>query len=473
MTRSIAMAMLFALCLVVQAGAEVITPSTRDGFISALNSAVPGDQILLHPGTYAGGIFAANVEGVTIGSLDPDNPAVIQGGTNAMQLSDAVDVTIQDLIIEHSDVNGLNLDDGGSFETPARNITLRNLIVRNIGSTGNHDGIKLSGVTGFHVQNVHVDTWGTGGSAIDMVGSHNGVIENSLFTHDTISNGGTAVRPKGGSKNITIRANRIELNNNQGRAIQFGGSTDAEFFRFIDGDSGYEADSMVAEGNVVVGGSSAFSWSVIDGGDVHHNAMVRPDDWVLRILNENPSVGGTLNGRFFDNVVVFGDALRTHVNDGPDTEPGTFEFADNTWYNADTPGESTPSLPSAETGGVVGVDPGLDIGSPIVWEFDWGVWIVNANSEAGSAEVDVPAGHTLSRATPVDGDAMFAPTQADPLLGNWSFTVFPGGTIELEPFSQVILVQAIPEPGSWGILLAALFGVMGRRGRRGLRRNLV
>ena len=129
--------------------------------------------------------------------------------------------------------------------------------------------------------------WGTGGSAVDMVGCHRGLIQNSHFLHTNTNNGGTTLQPKGGSKDITFRANRIDLPRGAGRAVQAGGSTGTQFFRFVDGDSGYEANEIVAEGNVIIGGSSAFSWVNIDGGVFHHNVVSRPGQWVARILNEN------------------------------------------------------------------------------------------------------------------------------------------------------------------------------------------
>ena len=51
--------------------------------------------------------------------------------------------------------------------------------------------------------------------------------------------------------------------------------------------------------------------------------------------------------------------MRTTVNIGPDTEPKTFVFARNWWWCADASKASRPSLPAAETDGVVGRDPGL------------------------------------------------------------------------------------------------------------------
>ncbi|HEX6971708.1 MAG TPA: hypothetical protein VF234_05780, partial [Limnochordia bacterium] len=44
---------------------------------------------------------------------------------------------------------------------------------------------------------------------------------------------------------------------------------------------------------------------------------------------------------------------------GPATAPETFVFTGNWWYAADDPARSAPTLPTPETGGVVGVDPRL------------------------------------------------------------------------------------------------------------------
>jgi hypothetical protein len=306
------------------------------------------------------------------------------------------------------------------------------------------------------IDGVQVLNWGTGGSAVDMVGCHDGLIQNSLFAHTNTSNGGTTLQPKGGSKDITFRANRVELPPDAGRAVQAGGSTGTPFFRFIDGDSNYEADEIVAEGNVIIGGSSAFSWVNIDGGVFHHNYVHRPFRWVARILNENQGndIVDTRNGQLHDNRIVYNDTgseLSTAVNVGAETLPNTYSFARNRWLNIanPTPGGSTPSLPTAEQGGVYGdqsINGQLD--QAIVWDFAWGKWIVNAN--AGPNPVDVPNFAALRRATPGEA-AKFLPLQNDPLDGTWTATTIPAATIELPAFSQVILIDPVACPNCLGV----------------------
>ena len=47
------------------------------------------------------------------------------------------------------------------------------------GPKGNHDALKMSGVDHFTVRKCHFEAWG--GSGIDMVGCHHGVVEDCTF----------------------------------------------------------------------------------------------------------------------------------------------------------------------------------------------------------------------------------------------------------------------------------------------------
>ena len=296
---------------------------------------------MLEPGTYAGQLTRDSLRQVTIRSADPGNPAVIEGGDYGLHLTDPVQVTLSDLVFQGQADNGINIDDAGSYETPARAIRLIRITVKDIVNSGNHDAIKMAGVEDFVIDGAHVENWGDDGSAIDFVGCRDGLVQNSLLIHTALKVGGSGIRPKGGSKDIVIRANRVELPVATGRAIQAGGSTDAEFFRFAEGDKDYEADRITMEGNVVVGGGAAFSWVNIDGGIVHHNLVQGPAPWVMRILNENEgsAIVVTKNGQFHDNEIAFatGGAFNSAVNVGDGTEPETFQFARNRWLNLADP----------------------------------------------------------------------------------------------------------------------------------------
>jgi hypothetical protein len=327
---------------------------------SALRTATPGTWILLRPGVYQGGIWAGNIAGtaekpIVITAADASQKPIIRGGANGLQLSDVAHLHVRDLIIEQATTNGLNIDDGGTYATPSHHVTVSGLTIRNIGSTGNHDGIKLSGVQQFRIENCDIQNWGQGGSAIDMVGCQDSVIEGNFIRHSN-STAGSGIQAKGGSSNIVIRGNRLE--NAGARAIQAGGSTQLEFFR--PQGATYEARDILVERNLIIGATAAITFVNVDGSTARFNTIYRPGRWVIRILQETTATGfvPSRNGVFTDNIVVFrSDEMSTAVNVGPDTAPQTFQFARNWWFCLNDPSRSRPSLPTAEVNGTYGIDP--------------------------------------------------------------------------------------------------------------------
>ena len=425
------------------AAARDIAVSNDADLLKALREAKRGDSVLIAPGTYKGDIYVEKLEGVTIRSADPANPAVIEGGKRGMQLVGPIDVTLRWLTFSRQREGGITIDDGGPQNPRARGIIIENVKVQNIIQKGNYDGIKLAGVEDLVIRNCIIEAWGTEGSAVDFVGVHRALVENSLLRHPGLAVAGSGIRVKGGSKSIIMRANRIELPAGKGRALQAGGQTDEEFFRFVSGDKGYEANDVVMEGNVVIGGASAISWVNIDGGIAHRNLVVRPGTWVLRILNENP--GGryvvTRNGRFHDNRIVFNPrekGFNSPVNIGDQTEPQTFQFARNAWINVADPTTdgSRPKLPVAETEGVYGgkQTPNADLAQ--VWSLRWGNWVVNATTTKATIDLSLIKGARLAIPGP---SAKFNPLAEQPLSGNWTMRE-AGQVLTLEPMSQAVLV---------------------------------
>lgn len=345
--------------------AAVLQTTVRDAqeLRQAVSQARAGARILVAPGEYPGGYHFSNLRGepgkpIVIAAADPSKPPVLKGGGTSLQLSRVEHIELRHLVLEGARDNGLNIDDGGDRERPSRHVTLVGLRVADVGAKGNQDGIKLSGVADFRVEGCVIERWGGGGSAVDMVGCHRGVIEGNTFRH--IDGGGSGVQMKGGCADIAVRRNRFE--NAGSRAVNIGGSTSLEFFRPPLKDPPFaEARNIRVEGNTFLGSDAPIAFVGVEGAVVRCNTIYVPRRWAIRILQETTAEGFVpcRRGEFSDNIVVFRSTQWSEggVNVGPGTEPRTFVFTRNFWFCVDDPSRSRPTLPTEERGGMYGVDP--------------------------------------------------------------------------------------------------------------------
>lgn len=344
-----------------QAYSADVKVSSSDQLARAVADANPGTRVLIAPGTYRGGLSHRGLQGtkerpIILQSADPEHPAAIEGGGSGLHLSSPAYVEIRDLVFSGAEANGLNIDDGGSKDSPAHHVTLAGLVVKNNGPRGNRDGIKLSGLADFTIENCTVERWGTSGSGIDMVGCRQGTVAGCTFRHSgaDYANG---VQAKGGSEQITIRRCRFE--DAGGRAINIGGSTGLDYFR--PKPQGYEAKDITVEDCTLVGSMAAIAFVGVDGATVRHNTIYRPTRWVVRILQENQdkSFVPCRNGRFENNLIAFrADEVRATVNVGGGTAPDTFAFQKNVWVCLDRPSATRQlvQLPTKEVNGRYDID---------------------------------------------------------------------------------------------------------------------
>ena len=366
MIQIVRSALVVAACLV--AGLNVASPALGaevrvDGdaaLRAALSSAKPGDDIRVAPGRYAS-VSARDLRGeanqpIVIQAAKVDDPPVFVGPKVGIHLSRCAHVVLRNLTVRGAENNGINIDDGGDAARPSHHVVLERVTVAGVGGQGNRDAFKLSGVTDFVVRDCTADGWG--GSGIDMVGCHRGVVENCTFRNHDDRRQANGVQMKGGSSAITVR--RCTFVRPGGRGVNVGGSTGLAYFRPV--DAPHEAKDLTVEGCRFVGGDAAVSFVGVDGAVVRYNTIYAPRRWAVRILQENQDrrFVPCRNGRFEKNVVVFESAVvRQVVNVGGGTRPETFMFAGNVWYAKDNPGRSRSQLPVAERAGVYGVDPGL------------------------------------------------------------------------------------------------------------------
>jgi hypothetical protein len=331
----------------------------------ALSRATPGTRVLIHAGSYVGTTYVDSLQGTAqapIAVVGEGDVVLDAGGAGeVLHVAEARYVVLEHLTLENASVNGLNIDDGGSYDTPAEYVVMRDLTVRSIGAGGNNDCIKLSGLDRFFL--IESDISGCdAGDAVDMVGCHDGVIAANRI-HDTPGSGG--IQAKGGSSGTLIHGNVFE--NVGGRSINAGGSTGLEFFRPI--DAAYEAARLRIVANAFVrSGDTPVAFVGCDACVFANNTVVDPQTRVSRILQETVDARFVpcQNGQFVNNVVVFQTSLIGNpdrfVNVGPDTAPETFVYGSNLWFATDDAGFGGPSLPapiSAETGSVIQQDPGF------------------------------------------------------------------------------------------------------------------
>ncbi|HZV70304.1 MAG TPA: right-handed parallel beta-helix repeat-containing protein [Saprospiraceae bacterium] len=322
----------------------------------ATDIAIPGDTIRVHEGTYTGGIFIADLQGLPtawIYILAAEGETVIfDGGSNAWQFSDAAYLYIAGFIFEHQTGNGVNFDDGGTYDTPAHHITFENCSFQNINATGNNDLLKLSGLDDFLIVNCSFLNGAEGGSGIDMVGCHDGSIRNCHF-EDLGSN---SIQAKGGTRNIRIERNIFK--NGGARAVNLGGSTGLPFFRPI--DAPYEAADLKVYSNIFIGSEASVAFVGCINTEVVNNSIFLPEKWVMRILQETvdptrfPPCG---NNTFRNNIVYLDNRLNTECNIGPDTAPETFTFSNNLWYQSDDINWGGPDLPVIDVDQILNEDP--------------------------------------------------------------------------------------------------------------------
>lgn len=312
-------------------GGDYPTLSATESILQA------GDTVLLLGQVFSDGTqFLNDIQGSAerpiVIMAKPGESPIFRGGTEAIHLVNCRHIELNGIIIEQQTGNGINVDDGGDYSTPAAHITIRNCEFRDMAASGNNDLLKLSGLDSFLIENCTFTNGGAGGSGIDMVGCHWGVIQDCELDNAGVS----GIQNKGGTRYITIRRNVFR--NISQRALNLGGSTGLQFFRPPLPDpieNAYEASDIEVYSNIFINNWAPIAYVGATNIIVRNNTFYSPDNWVMRILQENTNPGfqACQNNEFSNNIIYLENDL-TEVNIGPNTLPETFSFSHNLWYNA-------------------------------------------------------------------------------------------------------------------------------------------
>jgi hypothetical protein len=382
----------------------------------AAGFATSGCAVVVAPGVYAGGSYVSGLSGtadhpIWIRGAYTTNRPVLNGGGEGLHLTRVRYLIVENLEVAGSANNGINCDDDGDYGNPeaTRFVLFRNLYVHDIGSGGNQDGLKLSGVHDYAVADCTFLRGSADGSGIDHVGCHNGLIEDCAFT----DMGSNAIQCKGGSACIVIR--RCQFTRAGQRGINIGGSTGFAFFRppLSTNEVNAEARSITVAANVFRDTAAPVAFVGCVDSVVAHNTFIDPADWFFRILQETvttpPYTFAPAGYSGFVNNLVYFNKTRvrsTDINVGPNTAPGTFLIMNNLWYAHDNPGASAPDLPVPEIHGKVGVNPLL------------------ANPAAADYSITLasPAARSGASTGAADTDYTNAPYLSPPSIGAFELT---------------------------------------------------
>lgn len=338
--------------------AQVITIGAVGDFPNleaAENAIMPGDTLLLQSEVFSDGTqFLENLNGTETSPIvilaKNEHQSIFRGGTEAIHLINCSFVEINGIVVEQQTGNGINIDDGGDYNTPSKHIVIRNCIFRDMAGNGNNDLLKMSGVDSFLIEKCHFLNGGDGGSGVDFVGCHWGEVQDCYFDDP----GTSGIQNKGGTQFIRIQRNIFK--NVTERALNLGGSTGLQFFRpplpdpIVDA---FEAADLEVFTNVFIGSRAPIAYVGSVRVKVYNNTFYHPENWVIRILQETTTSGflSCSDNEFRNNIVYLSNDL-TEVNIGPNTAAETFMFSNNLWHNSNDNNWS-PNLPVADADQII------------------------------------------------------------------------------------------------------------------------
>ncbi len=271
------------------------------------------------------------------------------------------------------------------------------MFVHELLSTAQDTCVRATGVDQLYIYDSNIRYCGIG---IELVGVHDSVVARSRVFNVTTA----SIQVRGGSTDVDIRQNRIT--DSLGSGISLGGATPISWFRPPLSTTAPNADARrIRAFDNVITGNTQVPFSVIGCMNclVAHNLTYGTPNHIMQIRQGTAPQGSyafeaTGNGRVINNSFVWGGVSLDghHVEWEPDTAALTFTFANNNWFYTLLPQQSTPLLPVAETGSVIGVGTGYNPQLP--------TWFCNG-PEANAATPLPEVNGTLDGYCRADGDS--------------------------------------------------------------------
>ena len=314
-------------------------------FKKALTLANPGTSILAKPGTYAPPssvhLYIEDLRGtadapIWIGGIPGEERPVLSGGKEGIKMSRGAYVIFHDLEITGVTENGVNVDGGEDHNsyTGGEYFIFRNMYVHDIGSGGNDDNFKFSGINHYYVYDCEASFGGSPhSSGIDQVGCHYALIFGNYF-HNLEGN---AVTFKGGSFDADITQNLMF--NAGARAVIMGGTSDLNAWRpsVSTTEPNYEAMEVRTYSNLIIGAEAGFAFVSAKDCYAVNNTVVKPQRYLFRILQEGDVAAPCEQNTIANNIFYYDSAVAYPANIGSNTKPETFIMKNNLYFNVDAP----------------------------------------------------------------------------------------------------------------------------------------
>jgi hypothetical protein len=343
--------------------------------VRTIRQAKAGDVIVIAPGAYRGGLSFQGLRGtekepIVIRGEDARFLPQIVGGKEGVQFSGCSHVVLEDIDFSGQRENGINIDDVTSSAPigadRSEGMVLRRVSVTLVPKDENYDGIKLSGLKNFLVEDCRIQGWSSNGCGIDMVGCYSGSIRGCVL--DGQSKGQVGIQAKGGSESIEITDCLIK--DSVDRGIQIGGATDLSSFR--DDNAIYEARDVQVSRCTIVGGETSIAMTGSHNTTINLSRLLYPKRWFFKAIRENPNTRflNTSKGLITKNVCVargrdFVGSIR--VDSGVDKH--TIYFQENVWCCEDNPARDLRiGLPVHDSTGIVAQRPAyVFLREDLVW----------------------------------------------------------------------------------------------------------
>lgn len=318
--------------------------------------AQPGDEIILMPGNHRP-VTLSNLTGapgnpIIIRGLDPNRPPTIVAKRRGIVLHKPKYVIIQDIIITGATLTGILVDNqipdpAEFFNPPAQtqqepwdaNVIFRNVTVLKTGPEGRRHAIELRGLRDVRIIDCKFEGWG--GSALEIVGCHNVLVEKCKFMELEDFSQYHAIQIRAGSTRVNITNCQFDVDCEG--VVSIGAvSRRNDFCPSIPTNakalSQYEARHVQLQHCTFNKGMFPIAMLHADDCLIRNNTFIRPRSAVLGVTHiTDVSVVAVANrGIFGGNLIVWepGDITR-YIYFSQRIDKTTFAIEQNLWWSGE------------------------------------------------------------------------------------------------------------------------------------------